>query len=222
MNQMIVIEGTDCSGKETQAKLLVDHFMKDGIPTYYFSFPHYDSPTGKIIGGTYLGKKEYGDSVFKEGAVQVDSKVASLYYAADRKYNLPVLRNLLSKGNLILNRYVESNMAHQGAKIKSKRERLQLYKWLENLEYKLLELPRPDITIFLYVPYEFIKELKKNRLELDQHEINDEYLKKCEDVYLELSNLRHYHIIQCVENGKLRSIEDIHQEIYGYIKEKIN
>ena len=67
-----------------------------------------------------------------------------------------------------------------------------------------------------------IKELKKNRLELDQHEINYEYLKKFEDVYLELSNLRHYHIIQCVENGKLRSIEDIHQEIYGYIKEKIN
>lgn len=222
MNRIIVIEGTDCSGKKTQTKLLINHLLKDGIPVHPFSFPNYDSPTGKIIGGAYLGKKEYGTCVFKEGACQVDSKVASLYYAADRKYNLPILLKLLEQGNLILDRYVESNMAYQGAKIKDKTKRLELYDWLANLEYNLLKLPKPDITIFLYVPYEFIKKLRENRLELDQHEINDDYLKQSENAYLELSKLHHYYIVHCVKNGILRSKEDIHQEIYEYIKKSIS
>lgn len=221
MNKIIVIEGTDCSGKETQSNLLLEHLKKDNIKINKFSFPNYDSATGKIIGGPYLGKNQFGLCFFEEGAIHVDPKVASLYYAADRKYNLPILVDLLKQGHLLLDRYVESNMAHQGGKIFDSKERINLYCWLEDLEYHLLELPKPDITIFLYMPYEYACELKKNRSELDQHELNEEHLKNAEKAYLELANLHHYKIIHCVKDGILRTKEDIHEEIYHYIKEKI-
>lgn len=112
-------------------------------------------------------------------------------------------------------------MAHQGGKIFNSEERLSLYQWLENLEYNLLNLPKPDITIFLYMPYEYACELKKNRNELDQHELSKEHLENAEKAYLELADLHHYKIINCVKDGILRTKEDIHEEIYNYIKEKI-
>ena len=87
--KLIVIEGTDCSGKETQTKLLIKRLIGENIKVRDFSFPNYDSPTGKIIGGAYLGKPSIGESYFEENATNVDPKVASLYYADDRKYNIP-------------------------------------------------------------------------------------------------------------------------------------
>ena len=86
MGKIILIEGTDCSGKETQSKMLIDALKEEGYQVESFDFPHYDSPTGRIIGGPYLGKKEICDGWFPEGAANVDAKVASLYYAADRRY----------------------------------------------------------------------------------------------------------------------------------------
>lgn len=221
MNRLIVIEGTDCSGKETQTKLLMEHLEKENISIQRFSFPNYNSPTGKIVGGSYLGKDSIGKCLFEEGAINVDPKVASLYYAADRKYNVGLLEEMLEKGNIILDRYVESNMAHQGGKIKSKEERLKMYEWLEQLEYGLLELPKPDIVIFLYVPHEYTMKLEKNRTELDQHEQSEDHLKSSEAAYLELADLHNYKTINCIKDGQLRTIEDIHEEIYEYIKEKI-
>lgn len=221
MNKIIVIEGTDCSGKETQSNLLMNHLKKDNIEINKFSFPNYDSPTGKIVGGPYLGKEQFGKCFFEEGAIHVNPKVASLYYAADREYNLPVLLDLLKDGHLILDRYVESNMAHQGGKIYDSKERIKLYNWLEELEYNLLNLPKPDMNIFLYMPYEYACELKRNRNELDQHEISKEHLENAEKAYLELAHLHNYKIIDCVKNGVLRTKEDIHEEIYKYVKEKI-
>ena len=105
--KIIVIEGTDCSGKETQSKKIIEKFNN----CKYFSFPKYDSPTGKIIGGPYLGKSYICDGWFPEGADAVDPKVSSLYYAADRKYNINIINEILDKGyNVVLDRYVYSNM----------------------------------------------------------------------------------------------------------------
>ena len=124
--KIIVIEGTDCSGKETQSKKIIEKFNN----CKYFSFPKYDSPTGKIIGGPYLGKSYICDGWFPEGADKVDPKVSSLYYAADRKYNIDKINQMLDDGyNVILDRYVYSNMAHQGGKIKDTKERHKMYKW---------------------------------------------------------------------------------------------
>ena len=86
--KLIVVEGTDCSGKETQTNLLLTNLHTDNIKVEKFSFPNYQSPTGKIIGGPYLGKSYICEGWFPEGAPQVDPKVAALYYAADRKYNI--------------------------------------------------------------------------------------------------------------------------------------
>ena len=213
--KIIVIEGTDCSGKETQSKKLIER-----IPNLkYFSFPNYDSPTGKIIGGPYLGKSYICDGWFKEGADAVDPKIASLYYAADRKYNIDKINQMLDDGyNVILDRYVYSNMAHQGGKIKDANERHKMYKWLEKLEFDLLELPQPDIKIFLYVPLEVSMEIRKNRTEsFDQHESNFEHLKHAENAYLEIAELYDFIKIDCTIDDKMLPIEDINEIIYQHI-----
>ena len=137
--RIIVVEGTDCSGKETQTSLLVQRLRKEGRKIERLSFPEYDSPTGRIVGGPYLGRENMGESWFPEGAADVDPKVASLYYAADRRYNRDRILEYIDQGiDVVLDRYVESNMGHQGGKLFDKEDRLKLYKDLENLEYGFL------------------------------------------------------------------------------------
>lgn len=222
--RIIVIEGTDCSGKETQASLLVQRLKREGKKIERLSFPMYDTPTGQIVGGPYLGKDYISPSYFKEGAPKVDPKVAALYYAADRRYNFPTIKALLDEGyDVLLDRYVESNMAHQGGKIYDAEKRHKLYEWLDTLEYKLLELEKPSLTIFLHMPYKKAAELKKGRHEsLDQHESSELHLKNAENAYLELADIHHYETIKCVDRkNNLRPIEEIHEEIYKIIIEKL-
>ncbi len=218
--KLIVIEGTDCSGKETQSKLLVENLKKEGIKVFEMGFPRYDTPTGKIVGGCYLGKPEICPSYFTEGATNVDPKVACLYYAADRKYNMTEAMEYLEKGYyVILDRYTTSNMGHQGGKLHDKEERFNMYQWIDRLEYWLLELPKPDITIFLHMPYEYSLELKKNREHLDEHEKSPEHLKNAETAYIELSELYNWKTIECVSDGKIKSIEDVSKEVLKLVKE---
>ena len=190
MGKIIVIEGTDCSGKETQSKLLEKRLKEMGKKCIRFDFPMYDTPTGKIVGGCYLGKEEIGKSVFPEGAVNVDPHVVSLYYAADRKYNMSKIEEYLDKDYyVLLDRYVTSNLAHQG-------------------------------TIFLHVPYQYTLELRKNRTSIDEHEKSVEHLMQAEEAYVELSQLYHWDTIECIKDGKLRTIEDINDEILEAIEKE--
>ena len=213
--KIIVIEGTDCSGKETQSKLIEEKLKKEEKKVLRISFPAYDSPTGKIIEGPYLGKSM--NTYFDEGPTNVDPKVISLLYAADRLYNLKDIDKNFDY--IIFDRYVESNMAHQGSKIDNIEERKELYSFINELEYKLLQLPKPDITIFLHVPYEYVKKLKENRKQLDEHEKDDKFSKKSIDTYLELTNLYNWNKIECIKDNNLRSIEDINEEIMNIIKD---
>ena len=220
--KIIVIEGTDCSGKETQSKLLEKRLNEEGIKCKRFEFPMYNTPTGKIIGGAYLGKKEIGESFFKEGAINVDPHVVCLYYAADRKYNMNEIQKYIDDGYyVILDRYTTSNLAHQGSKIANKDDRFDMYQWIDKLEYWLLKLPKPDKTIFLHVPYKYVEELLKNRDSLDEHEKDSEYLQRTEDAYIELKELYNWNMIECIKDEKLRSIEDINDEIMNIIKEPV-
>lgn len=220
--KIIVIEGTDCSGKETQSKLLEERLKKEGIDCIRFSFPMYDTPTGKIIGGPYLGKEEIGETFFEEGPVNVDPHVICLYYAADRKYNMQKIEEYLDKGYyVILDRYTTSNLAHQGSKIKDPDERFNMYQWIDKLEYWLLRLPKPDQTIFLHMPLEYSIELRKNRETIDEHEKDEEYLRQSEECYIELSELYNWSKIECIKDNKIRTIEDINNEIYDIIKAKV-
>ena len=138
MSRLIVIEGTDCSGKETQSKLLVEKLESLGYKAIRLTFPNYDTPTGKIVGGPYLGKKEICECWFPEGAVNLDPKVASLYYAADRKYNEVEIQKYLDDDYFVIcDRYVSSNMAHQGSKIKNDEDRKIINELLEKFKTPL-------------------------------------------------------------------------------------
>ena len=212
--KLIVIEGTDCSGKETQSNLLVKQLNLRGINSIRLAFPMYETPTGRIVGECFLGKGNDGNGWFKEGSVKVDPKIASLYYAADRKYNLDIINHYIEKGYyVVVDRYVSSNMAHQGAKIEDPDLRFNLFNWIDKLEYWLLELPKPDITIFLHVPYKYTKELMKNRSEKDSNEKDENYQINSVKTYLELAVLYNWTKIDCIKDDKLRDIEDINKEI---------
>lgn len=220
---IIVIEGTDCSGKATQSELLYEKLKKDNVKVYKTSFPNYDSPTGKIVGGPYLGKEHISKGYFKETAAKVNAEVASLYFAADRKYNIEKIIEKINEGYIIiLDRYVYSNMAHQASKKETKEERIKMYNWLHTLEFDLLKLPEANVKIFLHLPYEYSKSLKDNRKEkLDEHEQDDNHLINAESAYLELSSLYDFDIISCVAKEKVKTKEEISDELYFLVKDKI-
>lgn len=218
--KLLVIEGTDCSGKETQTKALVKNLQQKGIKAVRMSFPNYESPTGKIIGGAFLGKDSINiPPVFPETAVNVPAQVASLYYAADRCYNKHLIENYLSQGYVVvLDRYVESNMAFQGCKIQDETKRKEFYTFINTLEYELLKIPKPDLKILLFMPTEATKILKKGRAENpDQNEQDEGYLKRAENTYLEIAKLNNFHILPCTENQRIKTIEEIQDEMFGYV-----
>ncbi|MBP3920085.1 MAG: thymidylate kinase [Bacilli bacterium] len=220
--KLIVIEGTDCSGKETQSNLLIEKLKNDGVRIEKFSFPNYNSPTGKIIGGPYLGKSYICEGWFSEGAPNVDPKVSALYYAADRLYNIDKINFLLEHGvNVILDRYVYSNMAHQGGKL-SGDERNSMYEWLFNLEFNLLSLPKPDISVFLHMPFECSVTLKKNRPEeLDQNESDMNHLINAEEAYIDIANKYGFYTIECNIGDRIRTIDEINVDLYNYVSDRI-
>lgn len=221
MGKIIVIEGTDCSGKETQTKLLKEYLISKGYKVGTISYPRYETPTGRIIGGPLLGKPSIMASWFDK-PMELDAKAATLYYAADRRASLPVIKELLEENDfLIMDRYVYSNMAHQGSKIDSKEERIKMYKFLETLEFNLLELPKADKVIFLYLPYVFGEEIKKNRKELlDEAEKNKLHQIRSEQVYLELTEIYDFIKIDCFKDNKVKSREEISSELIKKLKIK--
>ncbi len=208
--KIIVIEGTDYSDKERQSKLLEKKSKDNGKKCIRFEFPMYDTPTGKIVDMANISKNS--KVIFPEGAINVDPYVTSLYYAADRKYNMPKIYKYIEDDYyVILDRYVPSNLAFQGSKIKDKDLRFEMYQWIDKLEYWLLKMPKPDKTIFLRVPYEYIINIDEDY----KNVIN--YLKDTEDSYIELSELYNWDRIECVENNQFRDKELINEEIYNLV-----
>ncbi|MDD2238669.1 MAG: thymidylate kinase [Bacilli bacterium] len=220
--KIIVIEGTDCSGKETQARLLVDKLNKEGKKIVFMSFPMYDTPTGEIIAANILGKSDYGKCTFPEGTTNIPPKVAALYYAADRLYNVNLIREYLDQGYIIImDRYVESNMGHQGAKFDNENDKIEMLLWLEHLEFQMLDLPKPDKVIFLYLPYKYGKELRCKRKEKDGAERDSNHLINAEKTYFLMAERYKFNTINCVANKKIRPIEDINNELYDIVSDYI-
>ena len=224
--KLIVIEGTESSGKETQTKLLVEALNKRNVKIERLSFPCYDTATGKIIGACYLGKKELcnkylkdSNSWFEEGTGEVEGLVSSLFYAADRKYNIKQIEDLLNKGiNVVLERYTFSNMAHQGGKMNTQEERFQFFKKMEVLEFDLLNLPKPDLVILLYVPYQITAKLLETR-DNTKRDIKD--LRRAEQTYLELRALYKFKMVECTKNNEMRTIDSIHLEVLANVLEML-
>jgi dTMP kinase len=220
--KLIVLEGTDCSGKETQSNMLVDYLNNAGIKTIKSCFPNYDSPTGKIIAGAYLGKAGFMDPVFPEGASNVNPYCASLLYAMDRKYNIENIQNALDSGVcVVLDRYVDSNMAHQTSKL-PEAEQEEMINFLNELEYGLLKLPRADFEVLLYMPTWASKLLKANRQEApDQHEQQEDYLLRSEKVYLKIADRFNIPVLHCTSGKVIKSKKQISEELCNMVEKFI-
>lgn len=222
--RIILIEGTDGSGKETQSVKLVSHLIRDGVSCERMSFPRYKTPTGRIVGQCYLGKVNLGegDTAWFGEADGVDPRIASLYYAADRLAAVPEIMRIIDSGShLVLDRYVESNMAHQGGKATTQQERSDIVRFISSLEYGHLNLPLPDLTFFLYMPLKAASFLRTQRGEApDGHESNLEHLRRAEETYLELAQRFKWRRIDCAPDGtvdSLRRPEEIHEEVYSHV-----
>lgn len=203
--KLLVIEGTEGSGKETQADLLVRRLNEMGEKAVKMRFPMYDTPTGKIIYEHILNKD--GNSYFDE---EVDPKALSLYYAADRVNNIGKINELLDKGvHVVLDRYVESNMAYQASKFEDVKDRVNMIFWMEQLEFNLLDLPRPDKVIFLFLPYQYRPLVG---------EVADSKYHNIEMTYHLLSRRYDFGVVSCVNDDKLKDINSISDEVLEYVK----
>ena len=211
MGKIIVIEGIEGSGKETQSKLLVESLNKMGIKSIEFSFPMYDTPTGRIFKDCLLSNNNY----FNEGIDSLDPELVCLYTAADRKYNIKKINDYLMNGYIVvINRYTSSNMANQGSKYGDSEDRFYMYQWIDKLEYWLLKLPKPDYTILLNMPYKY-----NNQLSFDLTN-NDSKQDRVLEAYLELAGLYNWDIINCIDEDKEKTIDEIHKEIIELLNSK--
>lgn len=209
---LIVLEGIDGSGKEIQASLLEKKLKEKGREVMHISFPDYKSPSSALV-------KMYLKGDFGKNPEDVNPYAASLFYAVDRfaSYRMK-WKDFYQKGGIIIaDRYTTSNMVHQMTKYEDKKARKDFLSWLEKTEYEELELPVPDLVILLDIPLGVSENLVKERARqggsMDIHEQHLDYLRKCHDAYQELVSLYGWKRIPCTEEGKLRTIEDIGEDV---------
>lgn len=220
--KLIVIDGGDGSGKTVQSQLLIDYLKKENKPVKYFDFPQYY----KTFHGRTVAKFLQGEF----GKIdEVSPYLASLAYALDRLSVKQEMDYFLKKGGLIIcNRYATSSLAHQGAKFKDEKKKKEFLKWLYDLEYKIHKIPKEDIVIYLYVPWQIGMELTnkkglrdylQGKKDIAEADINHRIVS--EKMYLELASInKNWVKIDCVENNKLLPPEIIHKKIIEVLKQK--
>lgn len=209
--KFIVIDGTDGSGKTTQLNLLKAKLEDAGYGVAVADFPQYNTKSAGMVEEYLSGK--YGS------AKEVDPYKASIFYAVDRFDASSQIKNWLAEGKIVLaNRYTSASLGHQGGKIDNPLERKIFFNWLYDLEYKIFEIPKPDLTIILQVEPEISFQLARNRAREDWkgktkdiHENDFEHLKQAEQTYLEIAaSLPGFRLIKCTHNGEILSPEAIH------------
>ena len=218
--KIIVIEGVDSSGKATQSKLLSDRLKKDEKSVISVEFPNYKSDSSSVV-KMYLG----GD--FGTDPESVSPYAASTFFAVDRFASVnAVWKDYFSGQNIVIaDRYTTSNMVHQASKIKDLEEKSKFLDWLYDFEYNILSLPKPDLVIFLDMPVENARQLMKNRANKinnssvkDIHESNEDYLNKSYENACFVAEKYGWKRIKCAIDGKVRTIDDISDEIYEAVK----
>ncbi|MGH7142408.1 MAG: FAD-dependent thymidylate synthase [Candidatus Saccharimonadales bacterium] len=215
----VAIEGTDGSGKSTQFELVERRLREAGYEVASFDFPRYDEPSSFFV-KQYLNG-EYGD------ADEVNPYACSLFYALDRYETAKDIKSALNEGKIVLsNRFTGSNMAHQGTKFKHPEERRGYFIWLDNLEFRTLGIPRPDLSIVLRVPAEIAQslvDLKSSRSYTDKkrdiHEANLSHMQLSVEVYDDMCQLfpKDFMRIDCTRGGKLLSVEAINKLLWEKI-----
>ena len=217
MGKLIVIEGTDGSGKSTQFRLLPEAVERSGRAFQKLVFPQYKEESSALI-RMYLGGQ------FGTRPSDVNAYAASAFYAVDRYASYKkVWGEWYENGGLVLSdRYTTSNAVHQASK-EPEENRAEFLRWLYEFEYDKLGLPRPDLTIYLDVPTEYTEKLMRSReaatgTQADIHEKDLSYLATCRQMGRAAAEYYGWTVIQCVRDGRMRTIEDIHQEICGHVK----
>lgn len=224
--KLIVIDGTDGSGKTTQSSLLIKHLRKDGYKAKFIHFPLYeDNFFGKFIAHC-LSEQYYN-------WVNIHPKIASVIYAADRWESKQQIENWLKRGYIVvMDRYISSNQIHQGGKIANVKKREAFMKWLAEMEYKIFKIPAPNVTIYLSLPIGMVLKLIRNRnyqgaraylgSKKDVHEKDKNFLKNSIKSALWLTKTqKNWTKIDCMGKGELRSFQNIHDEIYKKVKKII-
>ncbi|NLI89519.1 MAG: deoxynucleoside kinase [Epulopiscium sp.] len=222
--KLFIIEGLDGSGKETQTKRLYNRLKEEKINIKKVEYPNYKSDSSALI-------KMYLNGEFGNNVEDVDAYVSSTFYAVDRyaSYKTEWEDFYLNGGVVLADRYTSSNMIHQASKIDGNEERDKYLQWLDEFEFDMYGLPRPTKVIFINMPPEYSKQLIANRdnkitgeTKKDIHESNFEYLKKSYDNALNIAKTYNWTIIDCVKDGKLLTIDQIHDMIYMEIKKELD
>lgn len=218
MGKLIVIEGTDGSGKTTQFHILTERLRAEQVQFHELVFPRYSEPSSALI-RMYLGGE------FGSRPTDVNAYAASAFYAVDRYASFKQdWGEVYHKGGLIVSdRYTTSNAVHQASK-ESPEKQGDFLKWLYDFEYDKLGLPRPDLTIYLDVPTDFTERMLRSREQdththADIHEQDVSYLTTCRETGRKAAKFYGWTVVDCVKDGKMRSVEDIHQEIYRLVRQ---
>lgn len=216
MGKLIVIEGTDGSGKSTQFQRLAARLTEEKRDFRRLVFPRYDQPSSALI-RMYLG----GD--FGKDPGNVNAYAASAFYAVDRyaSYKMDWGQWYHDGGVVLSDRYTTSNAVHQTSK-EPPENRSEFLRWLYEFEYDKLGLPRPDLVLYLDVPTDFTEKLLRHREQdthttADIHEQDMTYLATCREMGRAAAAYYGWTVISCVEHGAMRTIEDIHEEIYRHV-----
>ena len=224
MGKLIIIEGTDGSGKQTQTGLLYEKLceIKGSEKVKKISFPNYESKASEPV-------KMYLAGEFGEKADSVNAYAASVLFSVDRFASFKTeWEEFYSSGGIVLSdRYTMSNMIHQASKIKDREEREKYLDWLVDLEWNKIGIPEPDLVFFLDIPFDVSQKLMQNRKNKitgdkvkDIHEQDAEYLRNAYNIAKELAIKYKWNIVDCVENDKLRSIEEINGRMMEIILEE--
>ena len=217
--KLFVLAGIDGSGKKTQANLLKERLIKEGHLVKLISFPRYGQNSSKAI-ECYL-RGEFGT------ADEIDPYFASANYAHDRYKAAPQIRKWLEDGNIVIcDRYISANKGHQGGKIKDKEEKDRFLEWLDELEFNIYKIPKPDAVILLHLPCKICQNLvdkkdSRDYLEGKKRDVHEDDINHLEDArqnYLYVAKKYDWKTIECCEEDGLLPIETIHEKIWAYVE----
>lgn len=221
MGKLFVIEGTDGSGKQTQFRKLQERLSEENIEYRVVSFPNYDNASSSLV-------KMYLSGEFGENAKDVSPYIASTFYAVDRYATYKrYYEDYYKNGGIILaDRYTTANMVHQAGKIQDKEERDKFLKWLWDFEFNLYGLPVPTKTFFINMPPNYALKLIENRenkfthqAQKDIHERDKSHIVDSYETACSLVNDYDWYEVKCVnDEGAIRTVDDIHNEIYEEVK----
>lgn len=215
--RFFVIDGTDGAGKKTQTELLIERMRKEGLPVHPVTFPRYGKSSAYFV-----------EKFLREGygpAADVGGKRASVFYALDRFDAAADIREALNGGNhVIADRYVASNMGHQGSFIKDRAQRDAYFAWNDEFEHGIMGIPRPDLNLILHMPAEVAFKLKQQagakdgKEGLDVLEGDLGIQKASEECYLDLAaRFPGFQVVECMDGDRLRSKGEVHELVWEHV-----